>query len=97
NVHVVVTEPGAVRGNHRHRFGIETVVVYGPALVRIREGGKSTESVVAEGDSVRFTFPPGVSHAFKNIGHGPNLLVCFNTRAHERQHPDTEADILIED
>lgn len=97
NAHVVVTEPGAVRGNHRHRIGMETVVVYGPALVRIREGRESKESVVAEGECVRFTIPPGVSHAFKNIGCSPNLLVCFNTRAYDPQHSDTENDVLIED
>ncbi len=34
NVHAVVTEPGAVRGNHRHLRGTEASAVLGPALVR---------------------------------------------------------------
>jgi dTDP-4-dehydrorhamnose 3,5-epimerase-like enzyme len=37
NVHVVVTEPGRVRGNHYHIRGTEALTVQGPALVRIRD------------------------------------------------------------
>ena len=97
NVHVVISEPGAIRGNHRHRTGVETVTVYGPALVRLRDAGAISEQVVAAGALVRFTIPSGVSHAFKNIGDGPNLLVCFNTAVHDPHEPDAEPDILIED
>ncbi len=97
NAHVVLTEPGFVRGNHRHRLGTEIIVVYGPALVRFRDGQQIAERVVADGGAARFTFPPGASHAFKNIGARPNLLVCFNTSVHHRDQPDTEPDVLIED
>ena len=97
NAHVVLTEPGFIRGNHRHRIGTEIVVVYGPALVRFRDGREIAERVVSDGDVARFTFPAGVSHAFKNIGDRPNLLVCFNTFVHDRNNPDTEPDDLIED
>jgi dTDP-4-dehydrorhamnose 3,5-epimerase-like enzyme len=38
NVHVVVTKPGCVRGNHYHTRGTEVVTVQGPALVRLRDG-----------------------------------------------------------
>lgn len=96
NVHVVLTEPGETRGNHRHRLGIETVVVYGPALVRLKDGEEIAEQVVSDGGSARFTIAAGVSHAFKNIGSGPNLLVCFNTSVHDRDNPDVEPDLLIE-
>jgi dTDP-4-dehydrorhamnose 3,5-epimerase-like enzyme len=95
NVHVVLTEPGFTRGNHRHREGTEIVVVYGPAMVRFRDEGRIAERVVASGDVARFTFPAGASHAFQNIGDSPNLLVCFNTSIHDPNNPDTEPDILI--
>jgi UDP-2-acetamido-2,6-beta-L-arabino-hexul-4-ose reductase len=36
NVHVVISEPGAVRGNHFHRRGSEICTAIGPALVRPR-------------------------------------------------------------
>lgn len=39
NVHVVWTEPGRVRGNHYHARGTEVMIVWGPALVRLREAG----------------------------------------------------------
>ncbi|MHC1725244.1 MAG: hypothetical protein AB9866_04400 [Syntrophobacteraceae bacterium] len=96
NVHVVLTEPGGIRGNHRHRFGTEIAVVYGPALVRLRDGVESEDRVVAEGRAVRFTITAGVSHAFKNIGDKPDLLICFNTEAHDKGDPDVISDVLIE-
>jgi dTDP-4-dehydrorhamnose 3,5-epimerase-like enzyme len=96
NVHVVLTKPGGVRGNHRHLYGAEIVTVYGAALVRLRDGDEIEDRVVAEGCVVRFTIPPGVSHAFKNIGEQPNLLICFNTEAHDKSDPDLVRDVLIE-
>lgn len=95
NVHVVVTKPGGIRGNHQHRFGTEVVIVYGPALVRLRDGEEIEERVVAEGCAVRFTIPTGVSHAFKNTGEQPNLLICFNTEVHDQSNPDVVPDVLI--
>jgi hypothetical protein len=38
NVHVVITAPGAVRGNHFHTASTEVTAVVGPALVRLKEG-----------------------------------------------------------
>src|SRR5688572_24689908 len=66
NVHVVLTEPGAVRGNHYHRRGTEVMTVYGPALIRARDQSEHLELEVADGEAVRLTIPPGVAHAVKN-------------------------------
>ncbi len=96
NVHVVLTEAGAIRGNHYHEHNTEIAVVLGPALVRIREEGKLKESVVPEGRAYRFTFPPRVSHAFQNCGQHPMLLVAFNTAAFNPACPDVVRDVLIE-
>jgi UDP-2-acetamido-2,6-beta-L-arabino-hexul-4-ose reductase len=96
NAHVVLTEPGCVRGNHYHRIGTETLIVFGPALVRVRDGSTLEDIAVSEGKAIRFTIPPGVSHAVKNTGDGLNLLVAFNSLAHEPEEPDVVADILIE-
>lgn len=96
NVHVVLTEPGGVRGNHYHRCGTEVITVYGPMLVRFREGEKVEDRVVAEGQVVRFRFPPGVPHAFRNTGEKTNILVAFNTDAHDRAAPDVVREVLIE-
>src|ERR1700750_2393631 len=58
NVHVVVTEPGAVRGNHLHPRGTETLVIHGPALFRCREEGELADTEIPAGAVYRFTIPP---------------------------------------
>jgi len=96
NVHVVISRPGAVRGNHFHLQGTETIAVAGPALVRFREGGNIRDIEVPDQQAYRFILPPNVSHAIKNTGDQPNILVAFVTSAHDPQQPDTVEDILIE-
>jgi dTDP-4-dehydrorhamnose 3,5-epimerase-like enzyme len=95
NVHAVITEPGAVRGNHRHLRGTELTAVYGEALVRYRDGEATREAVVPAGEVWRFQFPPGVPHAFKNTGTRPFVLVSFNTELHDQAAPDVERVELI--
>jgi dTDP-4-dehydrorhamnose 3,5-epimerase-like enzyme len=96
NVHVVITAPGAVRGNHRHVRGSETATVLGPALIRYREGGEVRDVEVPAGEAWRFVFPPEVAHAFKNIGEEPFVLTSFNTEEHDPVAPDAVRDVLIE-
>jgi len=96
NVHIVVSQPGAVRGNHYHRVGTERITVIGPALARFREGSEISDIVIEAGEAVRFTIPPGISHAVKNTGAHPCVMVAFNTAAHDRNAPDTFRDVLIE-
>jgi dTDP-4-dehydrorhamnose 3,5-epimerase-like enzyme len=97
NVHLVVSAPGVVRGNHLHRRGTEVLTVIGPALVRTRpEGGEAADVHVPPGDVYRFTFPPGVAHAIQNTGSDPGVLVAFNTEEHDPANPDVERAVLIE-
>ena len=95
NVHVVTTEPGAVRGNHYHERGTEVAVVVGPGRVRVREAGAVRDVLVPAGCAYRFTFPPRVSHAFENTGQAPMLLVAFNTSVFDRATPDVVRYELI--
>jgi UDP-2-acetamido-2,6-beta-L-arabino-hexul-4-ose reductase len=96
NVHVVLTEPGGIRGNHYHRYATEVATVAGPTLVRYREGEHIEDRIVAEGEVVMFRFPPGVPHALRNIGEKENLLVVFSTDALDRAAPDVVREVLIE-
>jgi UDP-2-acetamido-2,6-beta-L-arabino-hexul-4-ose reductase len=96
NAHVVVSKPGVVRGNHYHLQGTETIAVVGPALVRVREDGNIRDIEVPEEKVYRFTFPPKIPHAIKNIGNRVNILVAFNTCEHDPENPDTVQEILIE-
>lgn len=95
NVHAVVTEPGAVRGNHRHLRGTEITAVQGPVLVRYRSGATLQQIDVPAGEVWRFTFPPGTAHAFKNVGQQASVLVSFNTEEHDPARPDVEREELI--
>ena len=97
NVHLVVSAPGVVRGNHLHRRGTEILTVIGPALVRTRaHGGEVSDTHVPPGGVYRFTFPPGVAHAIQNTGSEPGVLVAFNTEEHDPANPDVERAVLIE-
>ncbi len=96
NVHVVLTRPGEIRGNHLHPRGTEVFAVMGPALVRIRECVELRDFEVPEGEVWRFEVPPGVAHAIRHGGAGPGLIVSFNTRPHDPGDPDTQREVLIE-
>ena len=96
NAHVVISQPGVVRGNHYHLNGTEIIAVMGPALVRIREDGKLCDIEIVEKKVYRFTFPPNVPHAIKNTGDQLNMLVAFNTCEHDPENPDTVQEMLIE-
>jgi dTDP-4-dehydrorhamnose 3,5-epimerase-like enzyme len=95
NVHTVISEPGAIRGNHRHPRGTEVTAVLGPALVRYRTGEQIEEQHVPAGEAWRFVFPPGTAHAFQNTGARPIVLVSFNTEQHDSARPDAEREELI--
>jgi dTDP-4-dehydrorhamnose 3,5-epimerase-like enzyme len=96
NVHLVLSAPGAVRGNHYHRRGTEVMVVVGPALIRIREAGVVRDVHVPDRQAFRFTFPPGVAHAIQSTGSSPLVFVCFNTELYDARAPDAVPDILID-
>jgi len=95
NAHLVVSSAGVVRGNHYHLKGEETITILGPAMVRFREGDRIEEVTVPYKEAWRFVFPPRVSHAIKNLGTEPNMLVAFNTVRHDPENPDTRTDILL--
>jgi dTDP-4-dehydrorhamnose 3,5-epimerase-like enzyme len=96
NVHAVITEPGAIRGNHRHLRGTEVTAVLGRALVRYRAGERVEDVEVPDGEAWRFVFPAGVAHAFRNTGSRPFVLISFNTEAHDPARPDVERVELID-
>ncbi len=96
NLHVVLTEPGCIRGNHYHPRGTEISVIVGPALVRVREGTDIRDVHVPEGQAFRFTFPPGTAHAVQNEGTRPLLLIAFNSLPHDPIQPDVVREVLIE-
>src|SRR5260221_9753200 len=77
NMHAVITEPGAVRGNHKHLRGTEVTAVVGPALVRYCEDGQTCDAAVPAGVVWRFDVPPRVGRAAKETPPPPPLLRCL--------------------
>ena len=50
NVHVVLTQPNEVRGNHVHRTAVEITSVVGPCLIRLKEDGVIRDIEVPAGE-----------------------------------------------
>lgn len=96
NVHSVLTEPGAVRGNHYHTRGTEVLAGAGPLLIRLRDGDERMELKVNDGEVIRLTIPAGVAHAIKNTGDKPSAIVSFSSESYNRERPDVVREVLIE-
>lgn len=96
NVHLVVTQPGGIRGNHYHLRGTEISVILGPALVRTRVDGEIRDLEIPEGKAYRLTIPPNIPHAVKNTGTVPQIIIAFNTVVHDPAQPDVVREVLIE-
>jgi dTDP-4-dehydrorhamnose 3,5-epimerase-like enzyme len=95
NVHVVLTEPKEVRGNHVHASATETTTVVGPCLVRLKEEGVVRDIEIPAGEIRRLTIPPGVVHAFRNTGDSPMVLVSFSTNLHDPNGSDTRRETIL--
>jgi len=95
NVHVVLTQPNEVRGNHVHRTAVETTSVVGPCLIRLKEAGAVRDLEVPAGEIWRLTIPPGVVHAFRNTGESMMVLVSFSTNLHDPAGSDTEREQIL--
>jgi UDP-2-acetamido-2,6-beta-L-arabino-hexul-4-ose reductase len=95
NVHVVLTQPNEVRGNHVHRTAVETTSVVGPCLIRLKEEGVIRDLDVPAGEIWRLTIPPGVVHAFRNTGESMMVLVSFSTNLHDPAGSDTVRETIL--
>ena len=95
NVHVVLTWPNAVRGNHYHREAWEVTTVFGPCLVRWRDADGLHDVDVPAGEAWRFRIPPGVAHAYRNTGTTAMVLVSFGSRPHDPSGGDTVSAAIL--
>jgi len=95
NVHVVLTEPEGVRGNHVHTTATEITTVMGPCLVRLKEAEAIRDVQVPPGEVWKFTIPPGVVHAYRNTGAAPMVLVSFSSKVHDPGGGDSRREQIL--
>jgi dTDP-4-dehydrorhamnose 3,5-epimerase-like enzyme len=95
NVHVVLTQPNEVRGNHVHQTAVEITSVVGPCLIRLKEAGVVRDIDVPAGEIYRLEIPPGVVHAFRNTGDSAMVLVSFSSNLHDPTGADTVREHIL--
>jgi dTDP-4-dehydrorhamnose 3,5-epimerase-like enzyme len=95
NVHVVLTQPNEVRGNHVHETATETTTVVGPCLARFKDSLGMRDIEVPNGEVWRFHIPPGVVHAYRNTGSAVMVLISFSTNLHDPQGTDTRREQIL--
>ena len=95
NVHVVLTQPGKVRGNHSHQRSTETTTVVGLCLVRLKGPGGVRDVPVPADEVWRFTIPPGIAHAYRGAGNQRMTMVSFSTQLHEAGNSDTLREVIL--
>ena len=87
--YVSSTEPGIVRGPHEHREQADHFCFIGPSTFRVylwdsREGSATfgNRMVLEAGieQPKGMTIPPGVVHAYKNIGKTPGWIFNLSNR-----------------
>ncbi len=86
--YISLSEPGVTRGPHEHSDQADFFCFIGPSTfkVRIWDNRKDSETfnhvmtVVADGENpVTALIPPGVVHAYQNVGDTPGLVInCPN-------------------
>jgi dTDP-4-dehydrorhamnose 3,5-epimerase-like enzyme len=95
NVHVVLTQPKGVRGNHYHQSAVEVSTVVGPCRVRLKESGAIRDIQIPADEVWRLTIPPRVVHAYENTGDGVMVLVSFSTQLHDPSGLDTVREQIL--
>jgi len=99
NVHLVSLEPEAVRGNHYHENQTEYIWVVGGRVRFIavdNETGETLDAVLEGAVAPLVTIPPGISHAFENIGTGTNHLLCFSRLVSGTWQGDVRRNVILE-
>jgi len=115
--YVSATKPGVIRGPHEHREQADLFCFIGPSVFRVYcwDARKDSPTFgnrmvvdVGSGHPVFLIVPPGVVHAYKNVGseegwvmNYPNALYAGKGRAEEvdeiRHEEDAQSVYIMED
>jgi len=92
--YVSVTRPGVARGPHEHRFQTDYFGFLGPSDFKLflwdnrpaaTSYGKRLTKVLGESNPGLVIVPPGVVHAYKNIGTVDGLVLNYPNRLYAGQ------------
>ena len=98
SLHVVMTNPGGIRGNHAHPYAAEWLYVYEGEFNfcwgSTPESTKNSRRLAGRNTLVRI--PPGLAHTLVNVGNGPAWLVAVRERPAQSTDEHTRPVELIE-
>ena len=87
--YVSSTEPGTIRGPHEHREQTDHFCFVGPSTFRVylwdnrRDSATFGNRIILEagdGQPKAMMIPPGVVHAYRNIGATPGWIINLSNR-----------------
>lgn len=100
------TKPGATRGPHEHLQQTDLFCFFGPAIFHLYLWDNRPESstyrfhemVILGGEPTTVIIPPGVVHAYRNVGDVPGLVInCPNRLYRGEKKMDPVDEIRHED
>ena len=87
-VHVVSIYPGQVRGNHYHEKTNEFLYIFAGNGEFIWEEDGGLKSHIVHGTPTVITIPPGIKHAFRNLGEDIVYLLAVRDGEFDPKNPD---------
>jgi len=99
--YVAMTLPGVIRGPHEHRFQTDWFAFLGPSDFQIFLWDNRQSSVsfnthlqlqLGEKEPALLIVPPGVVHAYKNIGVKPGLVYNYPNQLYRGNNRTEEPD-----
>ncbi len=99
--YISMTLPGIIRGPHEHRFQTDWFAFVGPSDFRIFLWDNRPDSVsfnthlqlqLGEQNPALLIVPPGVVHAYKNIGDKPGIVYNYPNRLYRGINRGEEPD-----
>ena len=98
-IYITAAIPGAVKGNHYHRRTTEWFCVIrgrGRLVLQVMPGGPQEEILLDESALRVVEVPPGIAHAFQNVGDGPLHVLAYADLPYDPADRDTVPVALID-
>ncbi|MBN1153790.1 hypothetical protein JXB12_02585 [candidate division KSB1 bacterium] len=97
-MHYVSVNPDAVRGNHVHRTGRESVILTCSSGWRLSWKLPNEQEILQrdfiDQGAYLIEIEAGIPHAFINTGGRPISLFCFSNKRYDPTQPDTERQVV---